>query len=112
MTQPSKVHVLPALVPAWGNAGIQFQGGIVSRTPATGLVPETALVRSAGLALGRGLLVDGLLAGSLPDIHALGDCAKMGGLPLPYVQPLMQQARSLAATLTDTPTRLAMPDVA
>lgn len=76
---------------------------------ATGLAPETALAQSAGLALGRGILVDSMLAGSIPDIYALGDCAEVRGLLLPYVLPLIQQARSLAATLAGTPTRLSLP---
>lgn len=91
--------------------GAMLQADLV--LSATGLVPETALAQTAGLTLGRGILVDGMLAGSVPDIYALGDCAEVGGevggLLLPYVLPLMQQARSLAATLAGTPTRLALP---
>ena len=89
------------------NDGSILQADLV--LSATGLVPETALAQSAGLATGRGILVDGMLSSSVPDIYALGDCAEVGGLLLPYVLPLMQQARSLAATLAGTPTRLALP---
>lgn len=76
---------------------------------ATGLVPETALAESAGLRVARGILVDHQLACSAPDIHALGDCAEVAGLLLPYVLPLMQQARTLAAILSGTPSRLTLP---
>ncbi len=84
---------------------------------AIGLAPETTLARNAGLAIGRGIRVDNLLATSQPDIHALGDCAEVwdenangaAGLLLPFVLPLMAQARALAATLAGTPTRLALP---
>lgn len=92
--------------------GAQMQADLV--LSAIGLAPETALARDAGLAVGRGIRVDSLLATSQRDIHALGDCAEMddkasGGLLLPYVLPLMAQARALAATLAGTPTRLVLP---
>jgi rubredoxin---NAD+ reductase len=76
---------------------------------ATGLLPCTALAHSAGLALERGISVNRLLATSSPAVWALGDCAQVQGLSLPYVLPLMQQARALAATLTGTPTPVTYP---
>lgn len=76
---------------------------------AIGLVPETELAREAGLSVKRGIVVDALLATDDPDIHALGDVAEVCGLSLPYVLPLMQQARALAATLSGTPTPLVLP---
>jgi rubredoxin-NAD+ reductase len=39
----------------------------------------------------------------------MGDCAEVEGLNLPYVQPLMVQARALAATLSGTPTSVVYP---
>ncbi|MEW6677972.1 MAG: FAD-dependent oxidoreductase [Pseudomonadota bacterium] len=76
---------------------------------AIGLEPETALAQAAGLAVGQGIQVDRTLATCDPDIYALGDCVEVEGLVLPYVLPLMQQARSLAATLAGTPTRMSLP---
>lgn len=76
---------------------------------AVGLQPRTALARAAGLAVGRGIVVDRHLAGSAPHVHAIGDCAEVGGLVLPFVMPIMHQARALAATLAGTPTRLHYP---
>lgn len=76
---------------------------------AIGLQPETELAAAAGLEVGRGIVVDACLATRDPDIFALGDCAQVGDLSLPYVLPLMQQARALAATLAGTPTRLGLP---
>jgi len=76
---------------------------------AIGLLAETDLAAAAGLEVGRGIVVDATLATSDPDIFALGDCAQVEGLSLPYVLPLMQQARALAATLAGTPTRLSLP---
>ena len=76
---------------------------------AIGLRPRTALAQGAGLAVARGIVVDRRLATSSPHIHALGDCAEVEGHTLPFVLPLMQQARALAATLAGTPTDVAYP---
>lgn len=76
---------------------------------AIGLRPRTALAAAAGVATGRGIQVDSLLQASAPHVYALGDCAEVDGVNLPYVQPLMVQARALAATLTGTPTRVVYP---
>ncbi len=69
---------------------------------AVGLVPRTALARAAGLGVKRGIVVDHHLRSSAPDIYALGDCAEVAGLVLPYVMPIMHAARALAATLAGT----------
>lgn len=76
---------------------------------AIGLRPRTALAAAAGIATGRGIQVDSLLQASVPRVYALGDCAEVDGVNLPYVQPLMVQARALAATLTGMPMRVAYP---
>lgn len=76
---------------------------------AIGLRPRTALAQAAGLIVERGITVDRMLATSDPDIYAIGDCAEVEGFVLPFVQPLMQQARALAATLAGAPTRVSYP---
>ena len=76
---------------------------------AIGLKPRTALAEAAGLSVGHGITVSRVLATSDPDIYALGDCADVEGFVLPFVQPLMQQARALAATLAGAPTRVSYP---
>lgn len=76
---------------------------------AVGLRPRTALAGSAGLAVNRGIRVDRLLATSDAHIHALGDCAEVEGLVLPFVMPIMHQARALAATLAGKPTPVVYP---
>ncbi|MGA1327215.1 MAG: NAD(P)/FAD-dependent oxidoreductase [Rubrivivax sp.] len=76
---------------------------------AVGLAPRVALARAAGLAVQRGIVVDRRLSTSVAHIHAIGDCAEVEGLNLPYVMPLMAQARALAATLAGTPTPLVYP---
>lgn len=76
---------------------------------AIGLHSRTELARDAGLAVNRGIVVDRQLRSSDPDIHALGDCAEVAGLVLPYIQPLLAQAKALAATLAGSPTELVYP---
>ncbi len=79
---------------------------------AVGLRADTALAASAGLACQRGVLVDAHLQTNAPDVYALGDCAQYsaaGGRTLPYVMPIMNAARALAASLAGTPTALVFP---
>jgi rubredoxin-NAD+ reductase len=114
-------------------AGVQFRFGVAARRidrdgaalrltlddgstvqadlvlSAIGLSPRTALAREAGLAVARGIVVDRHLATSALHVHALGDCAEVEGHSLPFVLPLMQQARALAATLAGTRTPVAYP---
>lgn len=76
---------------------------------AIGLKPRTQLAAQAGVDIGRGVKVDRHLATSVPHIYALGDCAEVHGHLLPFVLPLMAQARALAATLAGTHTKVAYP---
>ena len=79
---------------------------------AVGLRADTALASAAGIACERGVVVNDLLQTSAPYVFALGDCAQYasaGARTLPYVMPIMNAARALAATLTGTPTALVFP---
>ena len=76
---------------------------------AIGLRPRVSIGETAGLAVGRGITTDRLLATSAAHVYAVGDCAEVLGLNLPYVMPLMQQSRALAATLCGRPTPVAYP---
>jgi rubredoxin-NAD+ reductase len=76
---------------------------------AIGLKPRTALATSAGLQVNRGIVVDRHLATSAPHVYAVGDCAEVDGQTLPFVLPLMQQARALAAGLAGQRTPVAYP---
>ncbi|AYH43170.1 FAD-dependent oxidoreductase [Azoarcus sp. DN11] len=76
---------------------------------AVGLRPRTTLAGTAGLVVNRGIRVDRLLATSDAHIRALGDCAEVEGLVLPFVMPIMHQARALAATLAGKPTSIVYP---
>ena len=76
---------------------------------AVGLKARTALAHAAGLAVNRGIVVTRSLETSAADVYALGDCAEVDGLVLPYVLPLMHCARALAATLTGKQTAVSYP---
>ena len=79
---------------------------------AIGLRADTALAAAAGLACERGIVVDAQLQTSAAHVFALGDCAQYasaGQRTLPYVMPIMNAARALAATLAGQPTPLVFP---
>lgn len=76
---------------------------------AIGLQPNIGLAQQAGIATRRGIVVDRYLQSSAPDVFALGDCAEVEGLVLPFVMPIMQAARALAKTLAGTRTAVGYP---
>ena len=79
---------------------------------AIGLRANTALAAAAGIACERGIVVDTQLQTSAAAVYALGDCAQYasaGQRTLPYVMPIMNAARALAATLAGIATPLAFP---
>ncbi|WP_353431734.1 FAD-dependent oxidoreductase [Polynucleobacter sp. MWH-UH23A] len=76
---------------------------------AVGLKPRVDLAKDSGISTGAGIQVNRELQTNLPDIYALGDCAEVEGLVLPYVMPIMQAARALAQTLTGPRTALSYP---
>jgi rubredoxin-NAD+ reductase len=77
-----------------------------------GLRPDLHLAQAAGLATGRGIVIDSTGQTSAPDIFALGDCAEYTFAAegttrmLPYIAPLMNAARAIARTLTGQPTAI------
>lgn len=76
---------------------------------AVGLRPNTDLANKAGLEVNRAIVVDRNLQTSQSNIYALGDCAEVEGLVLPYVLPLMNSARALAKTLSGDTTAVTYP---
>lgn len=76
---------------------------------AIGLKPKLELARAAGLNVNRGIVVDRHLETSAKDVFAIGDCAEVAGLVLPFVMPIMHAARALAATLAGKPTVVSYP---
>jgi rubredoxin-NAD+ reductase len=76
---------------------------------AIGLQPNIDLAKAAGIHTSRGILTNAGLETNLPDIYAMGDCAEVNGTLLPYVMPIMQQARALAKTLNGEQTAVHYP---
>ena len=87
--------------------GAVFDADVV--LSAIGLKPRITLARAAGLKTNRGIVVKRSLETSAPDVYALGDCAEVEGLVLPFVMPIMHAARALAATLAGKPTPVSYP---
>ncbi|MEO3435132.1 nitrite reductase large subunit NirB [Inquilinus sp. CAU 1745] len=66
---------------------------------AAGIRPNAALAAEAGLEVNRGIVVDGHMRTSDPDILSLGECAEVGGVCYGLVAPLYQMANVAAAHL-------------
>ncbi len=118
-----KVHPEPGHAPALKvTLSNGTQAHVDSVLSAIGLRANTTLAQAAGLRCGRGILVDSRLQTSAPNIFALGDGAQYAsaagapgqdstapGSTLPFVMPIMNAARALAATLVGTSTELVFP---
>lgn len=76
---------------------------------AVGLKPRLDLAKAAGISTGAGITVNRQLETSAKNVFALGDCAEVDGLVLPYVMPIMQAARALAPNLLGQATILTYP---
>lgn len=76
---------------------------------AVGLRPRMSLASAAGIRTNRGVVVDRHLRTSADNVYALGDCAEIDGLVMPYVLPIMHSARALAVSLTGTLTQATFP---
>ena len=65
-----------------------------------GLQTPTRLAQSANLVWDGGIAVDpSTLRSSDPRIHALGDCASVGGTVSRFIEPIARQARAIAADI-------------
>ena len=76
---------------------------------AVGLKPRLELAKATGINVGTGIQVNRQLETNIQNIYAIGDCAEVEGLVLPYVMPIMQCARALAPTLIGQATSLTYP---
>jgi nitrite reductase (NADH) large subunit len=63
---------------------------------AAGVRPSIDLPRAAGLACGRGVLVDDAMRTSDPAIFAIGECAQHGGQVVGLLAPIWDMARVCA----------------
>jgi nitrite reductase (NADH) large subunit len=66
---------------------------------AAGIRPNAALAQAAGVAVGRGIIVDDRLATNIGGVYALGECAEHRGTCYGLVEPAYEQAKVLAETL-------------
>jgi nitrite reductase (NADH) large subunit len=66
-----------------------------------GIRPNVEVAQDAGLAVGRGVVVDDQLRTSDPAAFAVGECAEHRGKLYGLVDPVYEQARVLADVLTD-----------
>jgi nitrite reductase (NADH) large subunit len=66
---------------------------------AAGIRPNVGLAKDAGIAVGRGIMVDDHLQTATPEIFALGECAEHRGICYGLVEPAYEQARILAQHL-------------
>jgi len=66
---------------------------------AVGIKPNAAIAREAELAVNRGIVVDGAMRTSDPDIFALGECAEVEQQVFGLVAPLYEMANVAAAQL-------------
>lgn len=76
---------------------------------AIGLQPNLALAKEAEIDTNKGIITNLLLETNQADIYAIGDCAEVNGTLLPFVMPIMQQARALAKTLAGETTHVHYP---
>ena len=76
---------------------------------AIGLQPNINVAKTAGINTSRGIVTNSLLETNVSYIYAVGDCAEVNGTLLPYVMPIMQQARALAKTLNNNTTHVHYP---
>ena len=77
----------------------EVQGPYDAVLSAVGLKVESILADQMGLAFDRGICVDRTLSTSCSGVYALGDCARVNGVQLQYVAPLLLCARQLAQNL-------------
>lgn len=76
---------------------------------AVGLQPNTELAKAAQINTARGIVTNTYLETNATHVYAVGDCAEVNGTLLPYVMPIMQQARALAKTLNNEKTAVHYP---
>jgi len=87
--------------------GLRFAGGAELEADlvvvSVGIAPETSLAAQAGIATGRGVLVDDSMRTSVDRVVAVGECAEHRGIVYGLVAPIHEQARVAADTLLGVP---------
>ncbi len=89
-------------------AGVRLKDGRVIPADivvmAVGIRPNVALAKSAGLEVGRGIVVDDHMVTSDPAILSVGECVEHRGACYGLVAPLWEMCRALADGLVAEPT--------
>lgn len=84
--------------------GLKFSNGETIDTDivvmSIGIRPAAELGRAIGLEVNRGIVVNGFLETSEPDIYAVGECVEFEGTCYGLVAPLFEQGKVLAQVLT------------
>jgi nitrite reductase (NADH) large subunit len=78
---------------------------------AAGIRPNSAIGKTAGLDVNRGIVVDDFMRTSHPDIYAVGECVEHRGQLFGLVAPLIEQGKVLAAHITGSETAGFVPSV-
>ncbi|MBF0455412.1 MAG: FAD-dependent oxidoreductase [Magnetococcales bacterium] len=88
-------------------SGVKVEADLI--LSAVGVRPTVELAKKAGVEVNRGIVTDSFLKTSVDSLYALGDCAEVAGRNLPFIAPLMIQAKALAKTLAGTETEVVYP---
>lgn len=112
-TTVDKVNIIPATSAGADDYEVTLANGqrfvVDVVLSAIGLQPNLALAKDADIHTNKGIITNTLLETNQPDIYAIGDCAEVNGTLLPFVMPIMQQARALAKTLAGEATCVHYP---
>ena len=88
-------------------AAVELQDGTSIKADivvmAVGIRPNAVLAKDAGLATGRGILVNDRMRTSDTDIYGVGECVEFEGNVYGLVAPLYEQASILARELAGAP---------
>lgn len=84
--------------------GVHFDNGKAIQADlvliSTGIRPNVALAKSAGLAVNHGIVVNDYMETSHADIYAIGECIEHRKKTFGLVAPIMDQTRIVAETIT------------
>ena len=86
--------------------GLRFKDGSTLETDmvvvSTGIRPIVEIATDSGLAVERGIVCDDQMRTSDPDVFAVGECVQHRGVIYGLVDPIWDQARTLADVITET----------
>ena len=78
---------------------------------AVGLRSNISLARDAGIEVNRGICVNDQMVTSNPDVFAVGDCAEINGKVLPFLQPHLLSAMTLAQNILGGSAQVKLPNM-